>query len=304
MRFPGLEVGVGAAGSDGGASPPFVMGLVGFLLWPLTVGIVLTSRIHRHKVPRPEAPGAPRNQPLTSPANAKPGSVANEERLARVPSLVDCLAAVVPWPKGPSSRRTYAGQVGEVPTVRSDRLLLPAWQESDRAPLAALNADPELMGHFPEPYSRAASDSFIDRIESRVGQHGYGLWAVERVDTGSFIGYVGLSPATFRAPFSPAVEVGWRLAAPHWGQGFATEGAGAALDFGFATPVLAEIVSLTARRNVRPWRVMERLGMIRDPAMDFEHPDVPEHHPARPHLVYRMTRERWTELRQGPAANS
>lgn len=168
-----------------------------------------------------------------------------------------------------------------------------AWRPADREPFAALNADPTVMEHFPTLYTREKSDAFVDRIEQRWAELGYGIWAVERLDTGAFIGYVGLALATFDAPFTPAIEVGWRLAAEHWGQGFATEGGKAALGFGFDTVCLAEIVSFTARSNAPSWRVMERLGMVHDPAMDFDHPKVPEHHPVRPHVFYRITRERW-----------
>ncbi len=191
---------------------------------------------------------------------------------------------------------TYANGVAVPASIRTERLLLRPWQDGDRAPFAAMNADPRVMQHFPEPYTRARSDAFVDRIGGRWAELGYGLWAVERFDSADFIGYVGLWPATFPASFTPAVEVGWRLAAGHWGQGFATEGGAAALDYGFATVGLAEIVSFTARRNVPSRRVMERLGMLRDPAMDFDHPKVPERHPVRPHVFYRMTRERWAEL--------
>jgi len=119
---------------------------------------------------------------------------------------------------------------------------------------------------------------------------GYGLWAVERKDTAGFIGYVGLWPATFPAHFTPAVEVGWRLAADQWGHGYATEAARAALAHGFDSLGLEEIVSFTSSVNVRSWRVMERLGMRRDANGDFEHPNVPEGHPLRPHILYRIKR--------------
>ena len=183
-----------------------------------------------------------------------------------------------------------------VPAVRTERLLLRGWTGADRAPFAVMNADPRVMEHFPETYSRERSDALVDRIEQRWRDHGYSLWAVERLDSGDFIGYVGLSAATFEAPFTPAVEVGWRLATEHWGHGFATEGARAALDHGFGPWGMAEIVSFTAVGNVRSWRVMERLGMIRDPASDFEHPAVPAGHPSKPHVFFRMPRERWLEL--------
>jgi RimJ/RimL family protein N-acetyltransferase len=186
-----------------------------------------------------------------------------------------------------------------VPELRTQRLLLRGWRPADREPFATMNADPRVMEHFPELYTRQRSDAAVDRMEACWQELGYGLWAVERLDLGVFVGFVGLSPATFPAEFTPAVEIGWRLAGEHWGHGFATEGARAALRFGFNVMGLDEIVSFTARRNRPSWRVMERIGMVADPALDFDHPAVPAAHPVSPHVFYRMTRERWTEL-HGP----
>ena len=154
-----------------------------------------------------------------------------------------------------------------------------------------MNADPVVMEYFPETYTEERTRKFVDRIRERWAELGYGLWAVERKDTGGFIGYVGLWPATFPAHFTPAVEVGWRLAADQWGRGYATEGARAALEYGFGTLALDEIVSFTSARNLRSIRVMERLGMHRDARDDFEHPNVPEG-PLRTHVLYRIKRER------------
>lgn len=186
--------------------------------------------------------------------------------------------------------------MAEVPQLRTGRLLLREWRAADREPFAALNADPVVMEHFVEPSGRELSDAFVDRIEATWQERGYGLWAVERLDRGVFIGFVGLWPATFDAPFTPAVEVGWRLAAEHWGQGFATEAARAAVAYGFTVVGVPEIVSFTAVRNARSRRVMEHLGMLRQPEQDFEHPSVPVGHPIRPHVFYRLTRGRWTAL--------
>jgi RimJ/RimL family protein N-acetyltransferase len=191
--------------------------------------------------------------------------------------------------------------VAGIPELRTERLLLRGWRPADREPFAALNADPRVMEHFPATLSREESDAWVDRVEARWQQLGHGHWAVERRDTGAFIGFVGLAPATFEAAFTPAVEVGWRLAAEHWGQGFATEGARAALGFGFGPLGLAEIVSFTARRNARSWRVMERLGLVREPALDFDHPSVPAGHPLRPHVLYRITRAQWDGRGVDPA---
>jgi RimJ/RimL family protein N-acetyltransferase len=174
------------------------------------------------------------------------------------------------------------------PLIVTERLLLRDWRDADLAPFVAMNADPVVMEFFPETYSEERTSRFVARIRERWKELGYGLWAVERKDTERFIGYVGLWPATFPAHFTPAVEVGWRLAADQWGHGYATEGAQAALDYGFNTVGLKEIVSFTSAINVRSWRVMERLGMHRDVSGDFEHPNVPEGHPVRPHVLYRI----------------
>jgi len=176
----------------------------------------------------------------------------------------------------------------------TERLILREWRDADVAPFIKINADPVVMEFFPQTLSEDRTRRFVDRIRTRWRQFGYSLWAVERKDSAGFIGYVGLWPATFPAHFTPAVEVGWRLAADQWGHGYATEGARAALDYAFGKLDFPEIVSFTSTINVRSWRVMERLGMRRDPSGDFEHPDVPEGHPLRPHVLYRIRREDWT----------
>lgn len=163
--------------------------------------------------------------------------------------------------------------------------------EADREPFARMNADPVVMEHFVRPMTRAESDAFIDRITTHWDEHGWGLWALERRDTGEFIGYTGLWPVRFDAVFTPKVEVGWRLAAAHWGHGFATEAAGAAVDHAFGALGWAEVVSFTAVANVRSQAVMERIGMRREAQWDFEHPSVPVGHPVRPHVFYRLTAE-------------
>jgi len=166
------------------------------------------------------------------------------------------------------------------------------WRDSDLEPFAALNADPEVMEHFPATLSRAESDAFVERIEARFERDGYGLWALEVAETGRFIGYTGLAPQTFPAHFTPAVEVGWRLARFAWGHGFATEAARAALVFGFERARLEEIVSFTAPTNLRAQAVMQRVGMTHDPADDFDHPALPEGHPLSRHVLYRRRADR------------
>jgi RimJ/RimL family protein N-acetyltransferase len=176
--------------------------------------------------------------------------------------------------------------------LRTERLLLRRFRDADRDPFAVLNADPRVMEHFVSPLDRTASDAFVDRIERRRDGRGYSLWAVEVTDgtdlAGCFIGYVGLWDTTFDAPFTPAVEVGWRLAATAWGRGYATEAAVASVDDGFARVGLEEIVSFTTVGNRRSRAVMERIGLVRDPAGDFDHPAVPAGHPVRPHVLYRF----------------
>ncbi|MGC1184158.1 MAG: GNAT family N-acetyltransferase [Candidatus Dormiibacterota bacterium] len=177
--------------------------------------------------------------------------------------------------------------------LRTPRLLLRDWRWSDRANFAALNADPQVMEHFLAPLSGAESDGLVDRIEQQLRSHGWGLWAVEISATQEFAGFIGLSPVTFEAPFVPAIEVGWRLARPYWSHGYATEGARAALAYGFGELELAEIVSFTSTGNTRSRRVMEKLGMGHDPGDDFNHPRVPAGHHLRRQVLYRLTGSQW-----------
>jgi RimJ/RimL family protein N-acetyltransferase len=177
------------------------------------------------------------------------------------------------------------------PLIVTERLFLREWRDPDVDAFIIMNADPLVMEFFPETYSEERTRRLVDRIRDCWAERGYGLWAVERKDSAGFIGYVGLWPATFPAHFTPAVEVGWRLAADQWGHGYATEAARAALAHGFDSLGLEEIVSFTSTVNVRSWRVMERLAMRRDASGDFEHPNVPAGHPLRPHVLYRISRK-------------
>ena len=146
------------------------------------------------------------------------------------------------------------------------------------------------MEFFPRVLTRGESDELVGRIEAGFARDGFGLWAVEVREAGEFVGFAGLNPVEFEAPFTPAVEVGWRLARTAWGNGYATEAGRAALEFGFERVGLAEVVSFTTAANRRSRAVMERLGMSRDPADDFEHPSLPPGHPQRPHVLYRATK--------------
>ena len=182
------------------------------------------------------------------------------------------------------------------PTLATERLILRPWQESDLAPFAALNADVRVMEYMPARLGRAGSDALVARAQAHFDRHGFGPWAVELRSGGrgsgdaGLIGFVGLMVPRFEAHFTPCVEVGWRLAFAHWGRGYATEAARAALDFGFTTAGLDEIVSFTSVGNARSRAVMARLGMRRDPADDFDHPALPEGHALRRHVLYRLAR--------------
>lgn len=176
----------------------------------------------------------------------------------------------------------------------TQRLRLRQWRESDRRPFAAMNADPLVMEFFPTTQSRAASDSSIDMWQAQFAERGWSNWAAEIRSTSEFIGFVGLSIPKRLLPFSPCVEIGWRLARAHWRQGFATEAAVAALRVGFEHIALDEVVSFTSVLNVRSRAVMERIGM-RNTLQDFEHPAVPEGDSLRLHCLYRIKRKEWSE---------
>jgi ribosomal-protein-alanine N-acetyltransferase len=183
---------------------------------------------------------------------------------------------------------TKPGTVKLMSTMTTQRLILRRWQERDREPFAALNADPEVMRHLPALLSRDDSDALIDAFETRFDDLGFGLWALELKDSGEFIGFTGLSVPRFSAHFMPAVEVGWRLTRVAWGHGYATEAARQSLAYGFDVVRLTEIVSFTTVGNLRSRKVMERIGMTHDPADDFDHPILAEGHPLRPHVLYRL----------------
>jgi ribosomal-protein-alanine N-acetyltransferase len=167
--------------------------------------------------------------------------------------------------------------------------VLRPWRDEDLAPFARLNGDPRVMEHFPAALSREQSDALAARIRAHFPQHGFGLWAVQTPEL-AFAGFVGLSIPGFRAHFTPCVEIGWRLAAEAWGRGYASEGARAAVEFGFAELGLDEIVSFTVPANRRSRRVMEKLGMRHDPADDFDHPALLADERMRRHVLYRLAR--------------
>ena len=183
-----------------------------------------------------------------------------------------------------------------IPTLTTERLVLRPWRDSDLAPFAALNADPVVMEHFPGTLTRARADDLAQGIREDMAERGFGWWAAEVPGVASFIGFIGLSVPEFGAPFLPpgrtVVEVGWRLAREHWGRGYATEGARECLRFGFQDLGLEEIVSFTTTTNLKSQAVMQRLGMTRDPADDFDHPKLPPGHRLQRHVLYRIAKEK------------
>ena len=181
----------------------------------------------------------------------------------------------------------------------TSRLVLRQWREDDRAPFAALNADPLVMEHFPTSLKRHQSDAMMDRCVEELQRDGYGLWAVEVRTSHEFIGFVGLTVPHWEAPFTPCTEIGWRLARSAWGHGYATEAANAATATAFGPAGLDEVVSFTTIRNLRSQQVMQRIGMTRDPHGDFDHPHVTESS-LRRHVLYRLSRANWAEPQPVP----
>ena len=173
--------------------------------------------------------------------------------------------------------------------LETDRMLLRDWSGDDLEPFAAMNADEKVMEFYPATVSREDSDALAMRLQQDMDVIGFGHYAVEVKSTGDFIGYVGISQVRFPADFAPALEIGWRLAAESWGHGYATEAARACMVHAFSQFEIPDLVSFTTRGNTRSIAVMERIGMLRNPADDFEHPNLPAGHPLRPHVLYRIS---------------
>jgi 3-dehydroquinate dehydratase/shikimate dehydrogenase len=191
--------------------------------------------------------------------------------------------------------------VPDEPTLRTERLLLRPWQPGDREPFAAMSADPRVMEWFPSTLTAIEAAALADRIEHRFHEQGWGLWAVEVPGSAPFIGFVGLNRADEAVGF-PSVEVGWRLAAAHWGHGYATEAARAALHHGFDTLRLEEIIAITSVGNTRSRRVMTKLGMVHHPDQDFDHPRLPANSPILRHVLYRIGRTAFSAHEAGTSA--
>ena len=183
--------------------------------------------------------------------------------------------------------------------LESPRLLLRQWRDDDLRGFAELCADPQVMRYFPAPLTRVEAAALIGRIRGHFHEYGYGLWALERKDSGAFIGMTGLLNVNFDAPLAPTVEIGWRLARRHWGLGLASEAAWASLRGAFAHLHLDEVVAFTSVTNLPSQKVMQAIGMREDPAAAFEHPRIAAGHPLRPHVLYRIDRARWLATQQG-----
>lgn len=176
-------------------------------------------------------------------------------------------------------------------TLKTERLILRPWRAADREAFTAMSADPEVMQFLSPLIDRAASDAIVDRLSKHIEEHGFGFWALEAPGVAPFVGFTGLIHVGDDMPFAPAVEVGWRLAREHWGNGYASEAARAALAFGFDELKLDEIVALTVPANLRSQAVMKRIGMSHDKSDDFGHPRLKAGDPLKSHVLYRAKRD-------------
>ncbi len=172
--------------------------------------------------------------------------------------------------------------------LETERLYLRTWSDADLPPMYKINQDPKVMQYFPSLQDLESTQHFIGKMRKHFDQYGYSLYATFRKDTNEFIGFIGLLTATFTAHFTPATEIGWRLASKHWGQGFATEGAQAVLNYAFSECNIPEIVSFTPTGNTKSRRVMEKIGLQHNSKDDFNHPNVDGHSPLKKHVLYRL----------------
>jgi len=176
--------------------------------------------------------------------------------------------------------------------LNTEKLILRQWHVDDYQPFAKLNANSEVMAFYPNKLTTFESDRFAQKLESLIKKRGWGLWAGECKVDSQFIGYIGLHDTEATLPFYPRIEIGWRLSRAYWGNGYATEGAKAAMQFAFEVLLLDEVISFTSVKNSRSQAVMRRLGMM-NTGENFEHPAIPEGHPLREHVYYKMIRSDW-----------
>jgi 3-dehydroquinate dehydratase / shikimate dehydrogenase len=184
-------------------------------------------------------------------------------------------------------------------TIKTNRLILRQWCEEDLEPFANLNSDPRVREFFPKLLNRYESDTSVKNMSDHISRTGWRFWAASLIQTGEFIGFIGLEDVHFAAPFNelaPAVEIGWRLAFNYWGKGYATEGAKAALQYGFEKLHLPEIVSFSAVKNMRSQNVMEKIGMHHNENDDFDHPKLSDGHPLKRQVLYRLKTDEWQML--------
>jgi RimJ/RimL family protein N-acetyltransferase len=183
-------------------------------------------------------------------------------------------------------------QLAEIMELKTERLLLRQWRKEDMPEFAELNADPEVMEFYPELLSPQESNAGVEKFKSLISKNGWGFWAVESTPGRSFIGLVGLHRPTYKLPFGPCIEIGWRLARAYWGKGYATEAAGACLNFAFDELDLSEVYAFTSVPNMKSRAVMERLEMVNIEA-NFDHPMMPHNSPLREHVVYKIKKQQW-----------
>ncbi len=174
---------------------------------------------------------------------------------------------------------------------QTPRLLLRQWKDSDREVFFEMSSDPRVMDHFPSPLSRSESDAVADKIIRLINERGWGFWALEEKSSARFLGLTGLNIPIPELPFSPCVEIGWRLMFSAWGKGFASEAAAKALEVAFEKTKLEEVVAFATVGNLRSHKVMERLGMKKD--YEFEHPGLDSESPHRKHILYRISKDKW-----------
>ena len=180
----------------------------------------------------------------------------------------------------------------KITELETERLKLRQWRPSDYIPFAYLNKDPEVMEYYPNTLTELESNKFANKLDSLISNRGWGFWAVELKSTKQFIGFVGLHIPEVVLPFTPCTEIGWRLAKEHWGNGYATEAANAALKYAFETLQVNEVVSFTSLQNVKSKSVMDRLNMV-NTMQNFEHPSIPKGHKLREHVLFKITKSQW-----------
>lgn len=188
---------------------------------------------------------------------------------------------------------------GPVNGTLADRLLLRQWKDEDRRILAAINNDPEVIRYFPRRFTGEESNAFMDDNTERIANEGWGNWAVEAIDSGEFIGFVGFSYPADWHPCAGKIEVGWRLGRKYWGHGYATEAATLALKVGFEQLEFEEVISFTSQCNLPSVNVMRKIGMHQD-RVGFEHPRIDVDNPLCKHIVYRLARSEWQDETGSP----